>query len=63
MVLVDYKGIFFTCGNTFGHILYTVKLSANAPKIIGVTSKCDGNFAVYSSFRHFFPIYIYALLV
>jgi hypothetical protein len=22
MVLVDYIGIFFTCGNTFGHILY-----------------------------------------
>ena len=22
MVLVDYTGIFFTCGNTFGHILY-----------------------------------------
>ena len=23
MVLVDYIGILFTCGNTFGHILYT----------------------------------------
>ena len=22
MVLVDYIGIFFTCANTFGHILY-----------------------------------------
>ena len=22
MVLVDYIGIFFTCGNTFGHMLY-----------------------------------------
>ena len=24
MVLVDYIGIFFTCGNTFGHILYKI---------------------------------------
>ena len=22
MVLVDFIGIFFTCGNTFGHMLY-----------------------------------------
>ena len=26
MVLVDYIGIFFTCGNTFGHILYICKI-------------------------------------
>ena len=25
MVLVDYIGIFFTCGNTFGHMLYSLK--------------------------------------
>jgi hypothetical protein len=24
MVLVDYIGIFLTCGNTFGHILYKI---------------------------------------
>ena len=24
MVLVDYIGIYFTCGNTFGHILITM---------------------------------------
>jgi hypothetical protein len=24
MVLVDYIGIFFICGNTFGHLLYIV---------------------------------------
>jgi hypothetical protein len=30
MVLVDYIGIFFTCGNTFGHMLYAIDVNVNA---------------------------------
>ena len=38
MVLVDYIGIFFTCGNTFDHILfvYMYKKKLKATDILAV---------------------------
>ena len=32
MVLVDYKGIFFTCCNTFGKILYILNVTVELEK-------------------------------
>ena len=61
MVLVDYIGIFLPCGNTFGHMLYTIvsELGNNKPASHSNTCENEVHGHRYSSpsiFHYIFHI-------
>jgi hypothetical protein len=57
MVLVDYIGIFFTCGDTFGHMLYQVFVLFALKKILLARKPNLETFSMYSNkFFHNFHL-------